>query len=106
MKGLRVLVVDDDAITLRFFEAALRDIGAVVISVEDGASARAAITTDAFDLLLIDRHLPDMSGEMLLQALRDSGCTAPAIATSADVDDDVRARMLDAAFDEVIAKPV
>ena len=27
MKGLRVLVVDDDAITLRFFEAALREIG-------------------------------------------------------------------------------
>jgi len=106
MKGLRVLVVDDDAITLRFFEAALRDIGADVTSVEDGASARAAIAKDAFDLLLIDRHLPDMSGEMLLQALRDSGCTAPAIATSADVDDAVCARMLDAAFDEVIAKPI
>ena len=41
-----------------------------------------------------------------MQALRDAGCAAPAIATSADVDDDIRARMLDAAFDEVIAKPV
>jgi CheY-like chemotaxis protein len=56
--------------------------------------------------LLIDRHLPDMSGETLLQALRDAGCTTPAVATSADVDDDVRARMLDAAFDDVIAKPI
>jgi two-component system, OmpR family, response regulator len=106
MKGMRVLVVDDDAITLRFFEAALRDFGADVVSAEDGASARATIAKDAFDLLLIDRHLPDMSGEMLLQALRDSGCTAPAIATSAEVDDAIRASMLDAAFDEVIAKPV
>ncbi len=106
MKGWRVLVVDDDAITLRFFEAALRDIGGEVVSVEDGASARAAAAGAAFDLLLIDRHLPDMSGEMLLQALRDAGCTTPAIATSAEVDDDIRARMLDAAFDEVIAKPV
>lgn len=106
MKRWRVLVVDDDAITLRFFEAALREIGAAVVSVEDGASARAAAADDEFDLLLIDRHLPDMSGEMLLQALRDVGCVTPAIATSAEVDDDVRARMLDAAFDDVIAKPV
>jgi CheY-like chemotaxis protein len=105
-KGRRVLVVDDDAVTLRFFEAALREIGADVASAEDGAAARAAIAHGAFELLLIDRHLPDMSGEALLQALRDLGCTTPAIATSADVDDDVRARMLDAAFDDVIAKPV
>jgi two-component system OmpR family response regulator len=106
MKGIRVLVVDDDAITLRFFAAALRDFGAETVSVDDGASARAACGNGAFDLLLIDRHLPDMSGEMLLQALRDTGCVTPAIATSAEVDDHIRARMLDAAFDEVIAKPV
>jgi two-component system OmpR family response regulator len=106
MKGWRVLVVDDDAVTLRFFEAALRQIGADVTSVEDGAAARAAVAHDTVALLLIDRHLPDMSDEMLLQVLRDEGCTAPAIATSAEVDDDIRARMLDAAFDDVIAKPV
>ncbi|HEY2735640.1 MAG TPA: response regulator [Polyangiales bacterium] len=106
MDGWRVLVVDDDAVTLRFFEAALREIGAEVVSVEDGASARAAVANSAFGLLLIDRHLPDTSGEALLQTLRDAGCTAPAIATSAEVDDGIRASMLDAAFDEVIAKPV
>jgi CheY-like chemotaxis protein len=106
MKGWRVLVVDDDAVTLRFFEAALRGIGAETVSVEDGASARAAVANGVFDLLLIDRHLPDTSGEMLLRALRDSGCTAPAIATSAEVDENVRADMLDAAFDDVVAKPI
>lgn len=106
MQGCRVLVVDDDAVTLRFFEAALRVIGADVKSVEDGAAACAAIGENTFDLLLIDRHLPDTSGETLLQTLRESGCTTPAVATSADVDDDIRARMLDSAFDEVIAKPI
>ena len=102
----RALVVDDDALTLRFLEAALREIGVDTVSVADGASARVAIANETFDVLLIDRHLPDMSGEALLQALRDAGCVAPAIATSAEVDADVRARMLDAAFDDVVAKPV
>lgn len=106
MQGCRVLVVDDDAVTLRFFEAALCAIGANAVSVEDGAAARATIRENAFDLVLIDRHLPDMSGEMLLRALRDAGCTTPAIATSAEVDDDIRARMLDGGFDDVIAKPI
>ena len=106
MKGWRVLVVDDDAITLRFFEAALRQIGAQVTSVEDGAAARAAISGGAFGLMLIDRHLPDMSGERLLLALREAGCTAPAIATSAEVDDGIRASLLDAGFDDVFAKPI
>ncbi len=91
---------------MRFFEAALREIGVDTVSVEDGASARGAISNGTFDVLLIDRHLPDMSGEALLQAVRDAGCVTPAIATSAEIDADVRARMLDAAFDDVIAKPV
>ncbi|HEX4480165.1 MAG TPA: response regulator [Rudaea sp.] len=106
MQGCRVLVVDDDAVTLRFFAAALRVIGADMVSVEDGASARTAVDNDTFDLLLIDRHLPDTTGERLLRSLRDAGCTTPAIATSADVDDEIRANMLDAAFDDVIAKPI
>jgi CheY-like chemotaxis protein len=106
MKGWRVLVVDDDAITLRFFEAALRQIGAQVTAVEDGAAARAAVFEGAFGLMLIDRHLPDMSGERLLLALREAGCTTPAIATSAEVDDGIRTSLLDAGFDDVFAKPI
>ena len=101
-----VLVVDDDVITLRFFEAAFREMRVDCVGVEDGASALIAIRNRNFDLLLIDRYLPDMNGPVLLDALRDARIGAPALATSAEVDAKVRSETIAAGFDGMIAKPI
>lgn len=100
------LIVDDDAITLRFFEAAFHEFGWTSKVCGDGASAIAMCSGDAFDLLVIDRHLPDMRGDALLNSLRAANATAPAIATSAEVNGSVRDALLGAGFDDVVAKPL
>ncbi|MEP6483457.1 MAG: response regulator [Rudaea sp.] len=101
-----VLVVDDDAITLRFFEAAFRQMHMTCVAIESGAAAKVAVENQRFDLLMIDRHLPDTSGPALLKAMRDASVATPAIATSADVDAQVRADMIEAGFVDIIAKPI
>ena len=98
-----VLIVDDDPVSLRFLVAAVEQSGCVVATAADGAAALAA--DNAFDLLLIDRHLPDIGGIELLHALRKNGITATAIATSAEIDADAAAQLHAAGFVDVLEKP-
>jgi CheY-like chemotaxis protein/HPt (histidine-containing phosphotransfer) domain-containing protein len=99
----RVLIVDDDPISLRFLEAAVAQSGCVVETSVDGATTLAA--DGDLDLLLIDRNLPDIGGIELLQALRKAGITAAAIATSAQIDADASAQLRAAGFVDVLEKP-
>jgi CheY-like chemotaxis protein len=99
----RVLIVDDDPISLRFLEAAVAQSGCVVETSIDGATALAA--NGDFNLLLIDRNLPDIGGVELLHALRKAGITAAAIATSAEIDADATAQLHAAGFVDVLEKP-
>lgn len=98
-----VLIVDDDSASLRFLETAVEQSGCVVATAADGAEALAA--KGAFDLLLIDRHLPDTGGVDLLHALRKRGITAAAIATSAEIDAPLAAQLRATGFVDVLEKP-
>lgn len=101
--GPHVLIVDDDPISLRFLEAAVMQSGCITATAADGAAALAA--NGVFDLLLIDRRLPDVGGMDLLRALRECGVTAPAIATSAEIDAALAAQLRAAGFVDVLEKP-
>ncbi|MBS0438343.1 MAG: response regulator [Proteobacteria bacterium] len=99
----RVLIVDDDPVSLRFLEMAVKESGHVVTTAADGAAALAA--NGSIDLLMIDRRLPDIDGANLLHALRKRGVTAPAIATSAEIDAALAAQLRAAGFMDVLEKP-
>lgn len=99
----RVLIVDDDPVSLRFLESAVSQAGCVTTIAIDGAAALAAV--GVFDLLLIDRRLPDIGGVHLLHALRERGVTAPAIATSAQIDAALAAQLRANGFVDVLEKP-
>lgn len=64
----RILVVDDEKPVLMMLEAALRAQGHRVQTAGSGGDARRAITTDEFDLVLLDLQLGDMDG---IEVLRD-----------------------------------
>ncbi|MHB8679662.1 MAG: response regulator [Rudaea sp.] len=99
----RVLIVDDDPVSLRFLDAAVAQCGCVVVSAADGAAALAA--GGVFGLLLIDRSLPDLGGGELLHALRARGIDAAAIATSAEIDSAMALELRAAGFADVLEKP-
>jgi two-component system OmpR family response regulator len=101
----RVLIVDDDPVTLRFFEGVLTRLADCVVAV-DGAAALAHSEANAFDLFIIDLNLPDMRGEQLLNRLRIHHPSTRAMATSAEVDAEVRKRTIAHGFDGVIEKPI
>jgi PAS domain S-box-containing protein len=75
LRGVRILVVDDNATSRTFLAEQLTAWGMHPVTVADGPSAlrrlRAALAARPFDLALIDLAMPDMSGEALGQAIRE-----------------------------------
>ncbi len=101
----RILIADDDPVSLRFLHAALAA-SYDVVAVADGAATLAAAHQSAFDLLLLDRRMPDIGGAELLTELRKRGVAAAAIATSAEIDAAISAQLRAAGFADIVEKPV
>ncbi|KAF0811855.1 Aerobic respiration control sensor protein ArcB [Andreprevotia sp. IGB-42] len=70
LRGQHVLVVEDQAINRELLCDVLRDAGATVSAVADGAAALQAIAGRHFDVLLLDFNLPDGDGLALAQQMR------------------------------------
>ncbi|MBS0589856.1 MAG: response regulator [Proteobacteria bacterium] len=102
----RVLVADDDSISLQYLAAALREFGCEVALASNGNAALAACATTQFDLLLLDRCMPDCGGAALLRELRGRGCASIAVATSAELDATLRAELDEAGYADAVTKPL
>lgn len=85
----RILVVDDDEAIRRFVGRALRELGNVVVEAEDVRSARSALESEAFDLVLTDLRLPGGSGLGFLDGLRDDVSRAPVVVMTGLTSEDV-----------------
>jgi two-component system response regulator VanR len=69
MDNRRVLIIDDDKSTLRFFTLILQRKGYSVDVVETGKEALEKISSQFYDVALIDVVLPDMNGLELLKSI-------------------------------------
>jgi CheY-like chemotaxis protein len=105
----RILVADDNPLTLRFFIEALAIAGVDGVGASDGRIAIDRACESAFDLLLFDARMPGIGGAAALAAIRAQAgpCrNAIALATTADDDASAHALLLAAGFAEVLVKPV
>jgi len=66
----RILVVDDDAPILLLMRTVLREYGFEPVEAASGPQAIEKARNDTPDLILLDRHMPGMSGDEVLRALR------------------------------------
>ncbi|TPV92797.1 MAG: response regulator [Myxococcales bacterium FL481] len=90
MNTLNVLVVDDNRVARAMVVRALRTSGLPfgdVKEAENGREALDMLKRTAFDLALVDIHMPSMSGDQLIATLRQQPETSklPVIAVSSDV---------------------
>jgi CheY-like chemotaxis protein len=105
----KILVADDNPLSLRFFEAALTELGWTVTLAADGIEAVAAATTERFDALLLDARMPRLDGRGALAHLRSErgpSRDAVAIATTAEAGERVRTALIAEGFADVVTKPV
>lgn len=102
---MRVLLVEDDPILGDGTAAALRDGGYSVDWVTDGDTADAALSAEAYELVVLDIRLPRQSGLDVLKKLRARGSdTSVLILTARDSVAD-RVSGLDSGADDYLVKP-
>jgi signal transduction histidine kinase/DNA-binding response OmpR family regulator len=108
LKGLSVLVVDDDAINLALAEGLLSHKGITVISATGGDEALDMIEQQSIDLVLMDLEMPEMSGFETTRRLRKmagKAKTVPIIALTAHAFPEKRREVMDVGMNDLLAKP-
>ena len=105
---LRVLLVDDDPVNCEVGEAMLRRLGHQVVVARNGTSAIEQAGCEAFDVILMDLHMPDMDGVEATQRIRKLPLPRfpRIIALTADVSARSRERFSQAGIHTIIRKPI
>jgi PAS domain S-box-containing protein len=107
---LHVLVAEDNEFNAQLLEQLLERRGYRVRLASNGREALALAEGGAFDLLLLDIHMPELDGFQVAQAVRErertSGSHLPIIALTARSRQEDRERCLAAGMDDFLAKPI
>ncbi|NGM52671.1 PAS domain S-box protein [Caulobacter sp. 602-2] len=105
--GRRILLVDDVELNRELFSELLGRRGCVVETADDGAQAVKALERAAFDLVLMDVHMPVIDGLTATREIRRRGLTAsPIVALTASGAPQQIAACLDAGMVGHLLKPL
>ncbi len=104
MRTARILVVDDEPQLRRVMRAALTKQGYIIDDARTGEEALEAVRRQRYDLLLLDRNLPGMSGVECCRAVREGSDAAIIMLTVRKAEQD-RIEALDAGADDYVTKP-
>ena len=104
-RTMRVLVIEDDAETARYIVRALCEEGHEACSQSNGRDGLRVALSEQWDLLIVDRMLPQVDGLEVVESLRRSGSSAAILmlTTLGGVDD--RVQGLNAGADDYLVKP-
>lgn len=102
---MRILVVEDDAKTLEHVRSGLSGRGYEVETVRDGRRGLERAASEPFDVLIVDRMLPELDGMELLKALRTASVATPVIMLTAIGGIADRVTGLKAGADDYLVKP-
>jgi two-component system response regulator QseB len=102
---MRILLVEDDQLLGDGVKNGLKQYGYTVDWLKDGEAARLALSSETFDLILLDIGLPKMSGLHLLQSIRREGINTPVLILTARESVEDRVKGLDSGADDYLKKP-
>lgn len=103
-----ILIVDDEQLNLDMLSRRLRRAGFTVEMASGGGQALEAVSRQAFDLVLLDQMMPDMSGTEVLRSWREqySPEQLPVVMVTAVAESDKIAIALEAGANDYITKPI
>jgi len=81
--GNDILVVDDDKVVLDFIKMHLSDEGYNIVLAENGIKAIKCLKERFFNLMLVDKNLPDINGLALIKMCREINSDTEAVMITA-----------------------
>ena len=101
----RILIVEDEPEVADIIRRAVRAAAWSPTVVDRGRDGLAALSTEDYDLAVLDVGLPDLDGFAICRAARDTGCRTPIIVLTARNALRDRVAGLDAGADDYLPKP-
>ena len=102
---MRVLVVEDHAALATRIAEGLRDAGMAVDVAADGAEALDRAADVAYDVIVLDRDLPNVHGDRVCRTLAERKAPARILMLTAAAEPDDRIDGLELGADDYLGKP-
>lgn len=102
---MRILLVEDDPETGEYVSQGLREEGHVLSWATDGQQGMIEASGSEWDLLIVDRMVPEIDGLGVVRLLRGAGVETPVLFLTALDGIDDRVAGLNAGGDDYLAKP-
>ncbi|ASJ73649.1 response regulator transcription factor [Granulosicoccus antarcticus] len=102
---MKILVIEDDAETAAFIANGLKELGHVCDLAVTGRDGLYMGTFESYDMMIVDRMLPELDGLDIVRTIRSNGVKTPILflTTLSGVHD--RVAGLDAGGDDYLSKP-
>ena len=105
LKGMRILVVEDEKRIADFLSRGLQGAGYAVDTAATGGQALDCVHSADYDLVILDLMLPDMDGMQVLERVRSRQVGPPVLILSARGALDDRVKGLEQGADDYLVKP-
>lgn len=100
------LIIEDDPQNARYIANGLAELGHMAVVCHDGVQGLSRATSETWDIIILDRMLPDnVDGLSILSTLRSLGKATPVLVLSALAALDERVKGLKAGGDDYLTKP-
>lgn len=105
---VKVLLVEDNYQNKVLVQEILSLNGYDIVVASTGTEALKALTTDRFDIILMDLHLPEMDGVTATRIIKadEKNRLIPVLALTASAMQGEEDKILDKGFDGYVAKPI
>ncbi|MEH6556483.1 MAG: response regulator transcription factor [Oceanicoccus sp.] len=102
---MRILLIEDDISVADYIGKGLRQNGYTVDHSADGEEGLSLSRSEEYDVLIVDRMLPNVDGLTIIQTLRAADNKSPVLILSALGEVDDRVKGLKAGGDDYLVKP-
>jgi two-component system OmpR family response regulator len=102
---MRLLLIEDDAKTANFVSRGLSEEGHICDILSNGQDGLFHTLREQYDVVIVDRMVPDLDGLSLVKALRSAGNRTPVLFLTAVGGIDDRVEGLEAGGDDYLVKP-
>jgi signal transduction histidine kinase/ActR/RegA family two-component response regulator len=109
ISGARILLTDDNSVNRQIVRLFLQPQGAAIVEAANGKEALDRLAAEAFDLVLLDVHMPVMDGVEAIQRIRSSDkpwSSIPVLALTADAMSGDRERLVACGMSGYVSKPI
>lgn len=107
-RSLHILLAEDDEFNRLYFEKVISRIECTIDTVEDGKSALAKCTSNNYDLVFLDLHMPYINGIDVLKLTQEESSintNTPFISVSGTAVEDEVVKIKNAGFVDILHKP-